>query len=623
MRNALAVAVVCLGFVGAALAQPPPANPPTTTVDPTGKACVAYSVLNYVPSGQLFSCQSGVYALVAGSGSGSVTNIATACGLTGGPITTTGTVSETLATVAHNGSYAILTGDCGKSLSTNTAAAWTIAQAGTAGFTSGKFWIVNNVGSGSLTVTATTSTFYGGPTANISGSVLTVPANTSATIFSDGTNYQVLSGGGSGGGGSGTVTSVVCPSGTITTSGTCSAISREATFSAAFPTATITDSLGLSSPYLRLITISTISGNCGAVTVNQASLAANSFTATDSSGGTNICGFALSGSTTPPSDFLVSVVPTSGTSVFQSASSTASIATYTVTQTALGGYSGVVTYTCPGAPTGVHCTLSGTITGTGTATLTVYADYTASAAATGAGTSNAFTLSGTDGSATHTATGNPLGVWTGPVDCWMMNEGSSPMATCANAANNLTNTSVTYTNLTGLLPNTVTANGSTSSTVAANHTNYDFTGAAAFSVCGWFYENGSAHNNNFATNYSGTAGWVVASEPDRLTFSQINAGGNLTDYFGAVPLNTGTQFCVSTDGTRTSAGMSGYLNGAAQGLYATSGTVSGSIASGSNAHIGGYSGLWNTAGDGVADYRIFSYALTSGQVAALYAGGVK
>lgn len=134
-----------------------------------------------------------------GGGATGVTSVATGCGLSGGPITTTGTVTQAIATAAHNGSYAILAGDCGKSLTTNTTAAWTIAQAGTAGFAAGTFWIVQNVGSGSLTLTATSSTFYGGPTANISGSALTVPTNTSATVVSDGSNFQVLSGGGSGG----------------------------------------------------------------------------------------------------------------------------------------------------------------------------------------------------------------------------------------------------------------------------------------------------------------------------------------------------------------------------------------------------------------------------------------
>lgn len=55
-----------LMFATAALAQNPPANPPTTSTDPTGKACTAPSVLNYIPSGQLFTCKNGVYTSSGG-----------------------------------------------------------------------------------------------------------------------------------------------------------------------------------------------------------------------------------------------------------------------------------------------------------------------------------------------------------------------------------------------------------------------------------------------------------------------------------------------------------------------------------------------------------------------------
>jgi hypothetical protein len=164
--------------------------------------------------------QGDTHFVISGSsgGSGTVTSIATGCGLTGGTITTSGTVSQSITTVAHNGSYAVLTGDCGTSITTNTAAAWTIAQSGTTGFAAGWFVAINNVGAGALTLTATTSTFYGGPTANISGSVLTIPAHSGATIVSDGTNYQVYSIS------PGTVTSVATTSpltgGTITGAGT-------------------------------------------------------------------------------------------------------------------------------------------------------------------------------------------------------------------------------------------------------------------------------------------------------------------------------------------------------------------------------------------------------------------
>lgn len=148
-----------------------------------------------------------------GGGSGTLTNVATACGISGGPITTTGTLSLSSLTGAHNGAYAVVSGDCGRILTSNTTAAWTIAQASTGGFITGWAASINNIGAGTITLTATTSTFYGGPSANISGSVLTVQPNSSVVIASDGTNYQVLPGGG-GGGSPGAITSVnVAPSG--------------------------------------------------------------------------------------------------------------------------------------------------------------------------------------------------------------------------------------------------------------------------------------------------------------------------------------------------------------------------------------------------------------------------
>lgn len=75
-------------------AQNPPANPPTTTTDPTGRACVANSVLNYIPSGKLFTCQSGVYAAASAAG-GAVTSITQGCGETFSttPLIATGTIS--------------------------------------------------------------------------------------------------------------------------------------------------------------------------------------------------------------------------------------------------------------------------------------------------------------------------------------------------------------------------------------------------------------------------------------------------------------------------------------------------------------------------------------------------
>lgn len=110
----------------------------------------------------------------------------------------TGPWNSPLRVTAHNGSYAIVANDMvgNSQLTTNTAAAWTLPQAGTTGFEAAKWFDANNIGSGALTITATTSTFSG---CGSSGSVLTVAAGASARIVSSGGNY-VVSGCGGGGG---------------------------------------------------------------------------------------------------------------------------------------------------------------------------------------------------------------------------------------------------------------------------------------------------------------------------------------------------------------------------------------------------------------------------------------
>lgn len=147
------------------------------------------------------------YAASVGN-SGTITSITAGCGLSGGTITTSGTIAESVTVTAHNGSYAILTGDCGKALTTNTTATWTLPQAGSAGFASG--WATEvNVSSGTLTITTTTSNFYGASGASATTLTITGPAG--ATITSDGTNWLVQAGG------SGTPSFTAITSGTNTT----------------------------------------------------------------------------------------------------------------------------------------------------------------------------------------------------------------------------------------------------------------------------------------------------------------------------------------------------------------------------------------------------------------------
>lgn len=119
-----------------------------------------------------------------GGGSGTVTNIATSCGVSGGPITTTGTISGAAAIRANTGTTdTILSTDCGKVVTESNGApvAITLPQA-TGSFDAPFFYTQVCLGAGTCTITPTTSTINGATT-------LVLITGQSADIVSDGTNY--------------------------------------------------------------------------------------------------------------------------------------------------------------------------------------------------------------------------------------------------------------------------------------------------------------------------------------------------------------------------------------------------------------------------------------------------
>jgi hypothetical protein len=119
-------------------------------------------------------------------GTGTVTNIATGCGLSGGPITTTGTlVSSWPANAVSAASYTVLGSDCGKQVTFSNAGATAVAlpQAGTAGFPAGWFTVVKTIGAGDTTVTGTVSTISGAASIVISTGEYCI-------LTSDGANYE-------------------------------------------------------------------------------------------------------------------------------------------------------------------------------------------------------------------------------------------------------------------------------------------------------------------------------------------------------------------------------------------------------------------------------------------------
>jgi hypothetical protein len=140
--------------------------------------------------------QGRVTALTSATAAGTVSSVGAGCGTStgGSPITTTGNVIAAMTLRSNTAaSDPIVAGDCGNAVYENraTSVAVAIAQAGTAGFAAGSYFLVCNINAGVATITPTTSTIGG-------ASTLTIPAGSAAAptcygFQSDGTNYNLVS----------------------------------------------------------------------------------------------------------------------------------------------------------------------------------------------------------------------------------------------------------------------------------------------------------------------------------------------------------------------------------------------------------------------------------------------
>jgi hypothetical protein len=136
----------------------------------------------------------------------SVANPTTAAAITctisnAGPFTAYGNATSATAAPAFTlvgapvsaantaGTYTIAAADRTSLLTQNSAgaSAWTLPQAGSAGFTGNYFVTVRNIGAGTTTITPTTSTING-------ASSIALTTNQYAQIYSDNTNYYALFG---------------------------------------------------------------------------------------------------------------------------------------------------------------------------------------------------------------------------------------------------------------------------------------------------------------------------------------------------------------------------------------------------------------------------------------------
>ena len=129
--------------------------------------------------------------LTSASSSGTVTSVAGGCQLSGGPITTAGTLSQAETVNSQTGTtYTFANGDCGKIVSqaNGSAIADTLPQAGSGGnFLSGWYVDVENIGVGAVTITPTTSKIDGGTS-------LVLNTNQGARVVSNGTDYFTMRG---------------------------------------------------------------------------------------------------------------------------------------------------------------------------------------------------------------------------------------------------------------------------------------------------------------------------------------------------------------------------------------------------------------------------------------------
>lgn len=132
-----------------------------------------------------------------GGGTSGVTSLSTSCpAQTGQPLTGAVTLPFGTGPVARNpvagATDTLLAGDCGQTIEYTDASsiAVTVPQAGTTGFLSGYVVSVTmKSGSGTATFTTTTSVF-----SNTAAATFTLTAGQSATLQSDGTNWNVYSG---------------------------------------------------------------------------------------------------------------------------------------------------------------------------------------------------------------------------------------------------------------------------------------------------------------------------------------------------------------------------------------------------------------------------------------------
>jgi hypothetical protein len=474
---------------------------------------------------------------------------------------------------------------------------------------------ITGSGSGPMTIAPTTTTIGALPTASSvsPGTYIVVSdftgsgaacgsggGTTLAIAMSNGSTWSCIAAGGGGGGGSASFTTQVL----LTAAGS------------------TTIAHGLSSMYPQA-TCYTTSG----AQLTQANLTpvdANDITVTSPGATNSFCTFTATAA--PVANFALSVSPTSMNFTI-SGSGTQTTPPYTVTQTALNGYTGTTTPTCTGLASGMSCAFSPTtMTGGTTSSLTL--SFPATQAT---GTTN-FIISATDGTLTHTT---PAAITiadavSGLPEQWLMHDGSGlTFADATPNGNTITCPSIAWG--TGTHNPSPTFDGTTSNTCTAAQTAItNFTGTAPFSVSVWINVASIPTEETFLGNVgpssSNFPGWGMAIEPSgALAFFLINSDPSsflqVESSSDPISANTTTNLIVTYDGSGSTSGVQTFIGGTQTTMNIVANTLSGSTASGLPLQVGGSNNLSEFFTGSMSNLQIFSGVLTSGQITAIQTAG--
>ena len=377
-------------------------------------------------------------------------------------------------------------------------------------------------------------------------------------------------------------------------------------------------------PMWSCITLSGTQCNAASITV----IDANNVTFTSAGNTDTVVNFQPGG--VRPPDFSLSVSPTSQNYTI-SGSGTQTVP-YTVTQAAINGYTGTTTPSCTSLAAGMSCGFSPTtMTGGTTSTLTL-----SFPAAQAAGTTN-FNISATDGTLTHTTpavitVATPLP----ELDGWFMNEGVGTTFFDTNTVNANDQTFLSsigsWGTVSGFPGNVFTFNGTGGST-GSNNTLTNFDGTKPFSVSTWINLSSITTEAELMSSYGASppyTGWAITANQSGstyfVTFYIINAYGSnaivTNSPLSSITLNAKENVVCTYDGSKTAAGVKIYVNGVLQTPTVQQDSLTGSAANSNNLMLGDSLAGFPIVGI-EADVRIFSIALTQGQVTALFNAGAQ